>query len=115
MDVTALAFQAGSFDAAVATFLFCVLPESLQVPALRELGRVVRPGGLIRLLEYVRPRGTRPAVGRALSSVLRLAVAPDRDRRDDQREDRDRRQVGRDFVCDVAFQEDAAETTCRMC
>src|SRR5215510_7505303 len=34
------------------------LPESLQVPALRELGRVVRPGGLIRLLEYVRPRGT---------------------------------------------------------
>ena len=27
MDVTALAFQAGSFDAAVATFLFCVLPE----------------------------------------------------------------------------------------
>jgi len=58
MDVTALAFQAGSFDAAVATFLFCVLPESLQVPALRELGRVVRPGGLIRLLEYVRPRGT---------------------------------------------------------
>ncbi len=58
MDVTALEFPAASFDAAVATFLFCVLPESLQVPALRELGRVVRPGGLIRLLEYVRPRGT---------------------------------------------------------
>ena len=29
-----------------------------QLPALRELDRVVRPGGLIRLLEYVRPRGT---------------------------------------------------------
>lgn len=55
MDVTALTFPAGSFDAAVATFLFCVLPDELQVPALRELGRVVRPGGLIRLLEYVRP------------------------------------------------------------
>jgi hypothetical protein len=25
---------------------------------LRELGRVVRPGGVIRLLEYVRPRRT---------------------------------------------------------
>jgi len=58
MDVTELEFPTGSFDAAVATFLFCVLPNDLQVPALRELGRVVKPGGLIRLLEYVRPQGT---------------------------------------------------------
>jgi ubiquinone/menaquinone biosynthesis C-methylase UbiE len=58
MDVTHLEFPTGSFDAAVSTFLFCVLPNDLQVPALRELGRVVKPGGLIRLLEYVRPRGT---------------------------------------------------------
>jgi ubiquinone/menaquinone biosynthesis C-methylase UbiE len=58
MDVTDLKFPTGSFDAAVATFLFCVLPNDLQVPALRELGRVVKPGGLIRLLEYVRPGGT---------------------------------------------------------
>jgi SAM-dependent methyltransferase len=58
MDVTELEFPTGSFDAAVATFLFCVLPDHLQVPALRELARVVRPGGLIRLLEYVRPHGT---------------------------------------------------------
>lgn len=57
MDVTHLEFPTGSFDAAVATFLFCVLANDLQVPALRELGRVVKPGGLIRLLEYVRPRG----------------------------------------------------------
>ncbi|MGH7053094.1 MAG: class I SAM-dependent methyltransferase [Stellaceae bacterium] len=58
MDVTRLGFPAGVFDAAVASFLFCVLPDPLQAPALRELGRVVRPGGLIRLLEYVRPKGT---------------------------------------------------------
>jgi ubiquinone/menaquinone biosynthesis C-methylase UbiE len=58
MDVTELEFPTGSFDGAVATFLFCVLPDDQQVPALRELGRVVKPGGLIRLLEYVRPRGT---------------------------------------------------------
>jgi ubiquinone/menaquinone biosynthesis C-methylase UbiE len=57
MDVTALQFAAGSFDATVSTFLFCVLPDKLQVPALRELGRVVKPGGLIRTLEYVRPKG----------------------------------------------------------
>lgn len=58
MDVTALDLPDASFDAAVATFLFCVLPDALQVPALRELGRVVKPGGPIRLLEYVRPTGT---------------------------------------------------------
>jgi ubiquinone/menaquinone biosynthesis C-methylase UbiE len=58
MDVTQLEFPASSFDAAVATFLFCVLPDQLQVPALRELGRVVKRDGVIRLLEYVRPTGT---------------------------------------------------------
>ncbi len=55
MDVTALDLPPASFDAAVATFLFCVLADPLQVPALLELRRVVRPGGTIRLLEYVRP------------------------------------------------------------
>src|SRR6266513_1306588 len=57
MDVTRLDFPDGSFDAAVATFLFCALDKELQVPGLRELGRVVKPGGSIRLLEYVRPSG----------------------------------------------------------
>jgi ubiquinone/menaquinone biosynthesis C-methylase UbiE len=56
MDVTALKFPSDSFDGAVASFLFCVLPDDQQEPALRELDRVVKPGGLIRLLEYVRPK-----------------------------------------------------------
>ena len=55
MDVTKLDFPSTSFDAAVATFLFCVLADDQQVPALRELRRVVRPGGMIGLLGYVRP------------------------------------------------------------
>jgi ubiquinone/menaquinone biosynthesis C-methylase UbiE len=58
MDVTKLDFADGTFDAAVASFLFCVLPDELQIPALRELDRVVKPGGPIRLLEYVRPEGS---------------------------------------------------------
>jgi ubiquinone/menaquinone biosynthesis C-methylase UbiE len=57
MDVTRLDFPDRAFDAAVATFLFCTLPDALQVPALRELGRVVKRGGIIRLLEYTRPSG----------------------------------------------------------
>ena len=59
MDVTDMAFPDACFEAAVASFLFCVLPEPLQAPARRELARVVRPGGAVRLLEYVRPSGTR--------------------------------------------------------
>jgi SAM-dependent methyltransferase len=55
MDVTCLDFPDNSFDAVVAAFLFCVLPDEQQAPALQELGRVVKPGCPIRLLEYVRP------------------------------------------------------------
>ena len=57
MDVTRLDFPDDHFDAAVATFLFCVLPDDMQLAALRELRRVVKPGGLIRCLEYTRPSG----------------------------------------------------------
>src|ERR1700730_16539843 len=57
MDVTRLDFPDRYFDAAVATFLFCTLPDELQVAGMRELGRVVKPGGVIRCLEYTRPSG----------------------------------------------------------
>jgi ubiquinone/menaquinone biosynthesis C-methylase UbiE len=55
MDVCRTSFEDGSFDAVVSTFLFCVLDEPLQLPALRELARICRHGGEIRLLEYSLP------------------------------------------------------------
>ena len=55
MDVCKTDFPDGSFDAVVSTFLFCVLDDPLQLPALRELARICRPGGEIRLLEYSLP------------------------------------------------------------
>lgn len=61
MDVTRMDLADHSFDAAVASFLFCVLPNELQAPALREIARVLKPGGNLRLLEYVRPRNKRRA------------------------------------------------------
>jgi ubiquinone/menaquinone biosynthesis C-methylase UbiE len=76
MDVTALDFPDCSFDAAVATFLFCVLPDDSQVAALRELGRVVKAGGMIRLLNYVRPRGrVRGAIARLWQPFAAWAFA----------------------------------------
>lgn len=52
MDVTATDFPDAHFDFAVATFLFCVLDETDQLPALRELARIVKPSGEIRIIEY---------------------------------------------------------------
>jgi ubiquinone/menaquinone biosynthesis C-methylase UbiE len=55
-SVLATGFPDRSFDAVVASFLFCVLPEQDQLPALRELARVCRPDAELRLLEYTRPQ-----------------------------------------------------------
>ena len=57
MDVTRLALLDGWFDAAVASFLFCTLPQELHLSALKELSRVLKPGGTVRLLDYRRPSG----------------------------------------------------------
>jgi ubiquinone/menaquinone biosynthesis C-methylase UbiE len=85
MDVTRLDIQDRTFDAAVATFLFCVLPEELQVPALKELGRVVKPGGPIRLLEYVRPQRTvRRVLARLWEPWIAWAYGASFDRRTEE-------------------------------
>ena len=44
----------GSFDAAVATLVFCTIPDPDR--ALGELRRVLRPGGQLRFLEHVRAK-----------------------------------------------------------
>jgi ubiquinone/menaquinone biosynthesis C-methylase UbiE len=85
MDVIRLDFPAGSFDVAVATFLFCVLPDEQQVPALRELRRVVRVGGTIRLLDYVRPqRPLRRAIAGLWESWIARAYGASFDRRTEE-------------------------------
>jgi ubiquinone/menaquinone biosynthesis C-methylase UbiE len=82
MDVTRLDFPAGSFDAAVATFLFCVLPRELQLLALHELRRVVRGGGTVRLLDYVRPqRPLRRAIAGLWEPLIARAYGASFDRR----------------------------------
>jgi ubiquinone/menaquinone biosynthesis C-methylase UbiE len=85
MDVTRIEQPDRHFDAAVATFLFCVLPDELQVVALREIGRVVKPGGVIRLLEYTRPRGAfRRTLTRLWEPWVRWAYGAGFDRRTEE-------------------------------
>ena len=84
-DVTHLDFPDRFFDAAVATFLFCVLPDELQLPALKEIGRVVKLGGSIRLLEYTRPRGwLRRATTRICEPWIGWAYGASFDRRTEE-------------------------------
>ncbi len=64
-DVQDLPFDDDSFDTAVGTCVFCSVADPVQ--GLRELGRVVKPGGRILLLEHVRPRN--PILGRLADLV----------------------------------------------
>lgn len=52
MDLAKLEFPDDFFDAAVASFVFCTMPRHVRLAALGELGRVLKPDGRIRLLEY---------------------------------------------------------------
>ena len=68
-DLCSLPFADGSFDTAVATFVFCSMPD--PVACLREMGRVTKAGGRILLLDHVRI--DRPVVG-PLMDLFNLAT-----------------------------------------
>ncbi|MBI3399797.1 MAG: class I SAM-dependent methyltransferase [Acidobacteria bacterium] len=81
MDVQTLAFSDGSFNTVVATCVFCSVPD--PVIGLREIRRVLAPGGRAVLLEHVRPGGRRlgamfdrldPLVSRAGPHINRRTV-----------------------------------------
>jgi phosphatidylethanolamine/phosphatidyl-N-methylethanolamine N-methyltransferase len=63
-DVENLPFEENSYDSAVTTFLFCQLADPMQ--GLKELHRILKPGGQLLLLEHVRSHGI---IGRLLASL----------------------------------------------
>ncbi|MBI4674554.1 MAG: class I SAM-dependent methyltransferase [Chloroflexi bacterium] len=69
-DVQQLGVPDNSFDTAVATFVFCSVPDPVR--GLRELNRVVKRGGKILLLEHVRI--DRPILGRIMDGLNPLIV-----------------------------------------
>jgi phosphatidylethanolamine/phosphatidyl-N-methylethanolamine N-methyltransferase len=68
-DVGALPLRDSAFDWAVATLVFCEVPD--PVAGLREVARVLRPGGRLVLLEHVRPSGV---LGRAADALTALTA-----------------------------------------
>ncbi len=79
MDAQAVDFPDAAFDAAVATCVFCSVPDPVQ--GFREVKRVVKPGGRVFLVEHM--RHANPIVGRLmdiLNPLMRL-MGPDINRR----------------------------------
>lgn len=69
-DATALPFTDVSFDTVVVTLSLCTIPD--DAAALREVARVLRPGGELVAVEHVRsPRPLVRGVQRALDPLLR--------------------------------------------
>jgi ubiquinone/menaquinone biosynthesis C-methylase UbiE len=68
-DAQDLEFPTASFDAVVATFVFCSVPDPIQ--GLSEIKRVVKPGGQVLLLEHM--RAAKEIVG-ALMDILNPLV-----------------------------------------
>jgi len=54
MDVEDLTFPPDSFDTVVASFVFCSVADPIL--GLREVARVCKPEGEVRLLEHMRAR-----------------------------------------------------------
>ena len=69
-DVQALPFPDASFDTAIATCVFCSVPDPFL--GLNELGRVLVPGGQLLLLEHVLSH--RPLLGPIMSMLNPLVV-----------------------------------------
>lgn len=69
-DAQALDFPDASFDTAVATFVFCSVPD--PVLGLREMKRVIKPGGHVVLLEHM--RSPNPVVGALMDLLNPLVV-----------------------------------------
>jgi ubiquinone/menaquinone biosynthesis C-methylase UbiE len=82
-NVESLPYPDDSFDTVTATCVFCSVDDPVQ--GLREVRRVVRPDGEVRLLEHVRPRN--PLLGKlfdAVSPVTRRLLGPEINRRTEE-------------------------------
>jgi len=78
-DAEDLAFKDGVFDKVVVTCVFCSVPDPVR--GLREVRRVLRPGGDLVLLEHMRPGGILGSLFDLLDPVMSRLMGPHINRR----------------------------------
>ena len=72
-DVQELPFDGNQFDSALATFVFCSVPDPVQ--GFLEIKRVLKPGGKMYLLEHVLPQNKLLAFIFNLINVISVRIA----------------------------------------
>jgi ubiquinone/menaquinone biosynthesis C-methylase UbiE len=83
-DARRLPFDAARFDTVVCTLVLCTIPEPAR--AVRELARVLRPGGQLLFLEHVvAPGGARRVFQRILNAPMRALLCGCEVTRDSER------------------------------
>ncbi|MFT9487721.1 MAG: class I SAM-dependent methyltransferase [Tepidibacillus sp.] len=70
MDAQQMEFEDNSFDAVVTTCVFCSVPDPIK--GLKEIRRVVKPNGTIRMLEHM--RSDQPMMGKMMDMINPLVV-----------------------------------------
>ncbi len=78
-DAEDLAFKDGAFDKVVVTCVFCSVPDPVR--GLREVRRVLRPGGEVVLLEHMRPGGVLGRLFDLLDPIMSRLMGPHINRR----------------------------------
>ncbi|NLW30260.1 MAG: class I SAM-dependent methyltransferase [Fibrobacter sp.] len=71
MDIESLQFESQQFDAVLATFVFCSVPDPIK--GLKETRRVLKPEGKFYALEHVRPK--KPFLGWFFDRIAPLVAA----------------------------------------
>lgn len=73
-DVEELPFKDSSFDAAIATGVFCCVPD--MVRGFKEVKKVLKEDGKIILLEHIRPKGFLGKIFDILDPIVSRFMGP---------------------------------------
>jgi len=85
MNVMETDFPDQHFDMVISSFLFCVLDDRHQLPALKELARITKRNGEIRILEYAySKRSFKRFVMRLWAPWVRMMYGASFDRKTEQ-------------------------------